>query len=52
MMAKAPFMMPEQLTPATARPKMSIIDDWAKPQMSEPTSNTVKKTRKMGCAQR
>lgn len=41
----APFIMPDDPIPATARPMMSILEEFATPQTKEPTSNILKKER-------
>lgn len=46
-MVKPPFINPEEPIPAMARPMMSIVEDCATPQMSEPTSKTKKQDRYM-----
>jgi hypothetical protein len=46
MMVKAPFDMPEEPAPAMALPTMNMGEDWAAPQMREPTSKIKKKARK------
>jgi len=46
-MVIAPFPMPEDPAPATARPTINIADDCAAPQSSEPKRKTRKKTRKV-----
>jgi len=46
---KAPFWRPEEPSPATARPMMSIVDEVATPQSSDPSSKTAKKMRKVHC---
>lgn len=43
----APFTMPEDPIPATARPTISIFDEVATPQMREPSSKSEKKPRKV-----
>jgi hypothetical protein len=49
MMVKAPFIMPEPPRPATARPTIKALDDWAEPHTADPTSKTRRKTRKVDC---
>ena len=44
-MVRPPFISPEDPIPATARPMMSIVEDLATPQMSEPTSKMKKQVR-------
>ena len=44
-MVKPPFISPEEPIPAMARPMMSIVEDCATPQMSEPTSKMKKQDR-------
>jgi hypothetical protein len=46
-MFSPPFIMPDEPIPATARPTMSILDDVARPQTSEPTSKMAKNERKV-----
>lgn len=38
-------MSPEDPMPATARPIMSMVDDWATPQIRDPSSKMAKQTR-------
>jgi hypothetical protein len=42
---RAPFMMPEPPIPATARPIIKALDDWADPQTADPTSKMKRKAR-------
>jgi hypothetical protein len=41
-MIKAPFRIPEVPIPATARPTINILEDWATPQINEPNSKIAK----------
>jgi hypothetical protein len=41
--------MPEVPSPAITRPTMSIADEFASPQMREPSSKTKKKPKKVHC---
>lgn len=43
MIVIVPFDSPELPIPAMARPMMSISEDWAAPQSTEPNSNTPRK---------
>lgn len=49
MIVRAPFIIPEVPIPATARPTMSIAEEFAAPQIREPISNTAKKAIKDHC---
>jgi hypothetical protein len=42
---RAPFMMPEPPIPATARPTIKALEDWADPQTADPTSKIKRKAR-------
>lgn len=43
----APLMMPDAPKPAMARPTINIADDWAAPQIAEPTSKMKKNAKKV-----
>jgi hypothetical protein len=45
MIVSAPFEMPEDPTPAMARPTMNMAEDWAAPHSAEPISKMMKKIR-------
>ena len=45
-MVRTPFISPEAPKPAMARPTMSMGDDGAAPQSTEPSSKVAKKTKK------
>lgn len=45
----APLATPADPAPAITRPMMNMGDDWAAPQIAEPTSKIKKKTRKLHC---
>ena len=47
MIMKAPFRIPAPPHPATARPAMNIIEDWAAPQIKDPTMKTKKAKMKI-----
>jgi hypothetical protein len=46
-MVTAPLFKPDAPMPATARPTISIADDCAAPQMTEPNSKMAKNVRKV-----
>jgi hypothetical protein len=45
----APLIMPAAPNPATARPTMSMADETAAPQRTEPISKMPKKTKNDHC---
>jgi hypothetical protein len=45
MVVIAPFATPADPTPATTRPMMNMIEEWAAPQMADPISKITKKAR-------
>jgi hypothetical protein len=49
MMVNAPFIKPEDPRPATARATISIFEDVAMPQRSDPNSKMKKNTRNVHC---
>ena len=48
-MFMAPFNIPEDPIPATARPIINIFEELATPQINEPISNRAKKERNVHC---
>lgn len=46
MMVIAPFPIPDEPAPAMALPTINMGDETAAPQMTDPSSNIKKKTRK------
>jgi hypothetical protein len=46
---RAPFTRPELPSPATARPIINILEDWATPHNTEPNSKRARKARKVYC---
>lgn len=46
-MVIAPLMIPEAPNPAIARPTMSMLDEMAAPQRTEPISKIAKKVKKV-----
>jgi hypothetical protein len=44
-----PLANPADPTPAMTRPTMNIGDDWAAPQMADPSSKMIKHERKVHC---
>lgn len=48
-MFMAPFNIPEDPIPATARPMINIFEELATPQINEPISNNAKEERNVHC---
>lgn len=48
-MFMAPFNIPEDPIPATARPMINIFEELATPQINEPISKNAKKERNVHC---
>jgi hypothetical protein len=50
MIVYAPFRRPDPPIPANARPTMSMLEDVAAPQRTEPNSKMAKKERNVHCS--